>query len=300
MKRKFVSIIIIPHTKGKQKVISFTRKNFKIFASVASFLCLSLLFFLVDYTLMNSLRMKYRDLRKENTEQGKTIADYKKSVLELQGKVEKFERITEKLNIMAGLKAADRLNESAGVGGSEDGYSPNTQIQIPQSLSLSRLKNINEKADGIEKNLNILARKFEKNSYILATTPSIRPTIGYQSSSFGYRKDPFTGKRAFHKGVDISTAYGNPVVATADGVVIRVNKKDKIGGKVIKVSHRGHFITIYCHLSKILVKTGEKVKRGDVIGLVGSTGKSNGPHVHYEVHINNKPVNPYNFFLEED
>jgi murein DD-endopeptidase MepM/ murein hydrolase activator NlpD len=118
------------------------------------------------------------------------------------------------------------------------------------------------------------------------------------SSPYGWRDDPFTGKRTFHHGIDIATSYGNPIYATADGTVIQA-RTDKIGGKTIKIKHMFGYVTIYCHLSKFLVKVGQKVKRGETIGLVGSTGKARGPHVHYEVQLNSKEKNPYYFLLEE-
>ncbi|MFQ5720889.1 MAG: M23 family metallopeptidase, partial [Candidatus Aminicenantales bacterium] len=153
-------------------------------------------------------------------------------------------------------------------------------------------------AAGVEKNLTTLVQFFENQPLKLAATPSIWPTKGWVTSAFGWRNDPFTGKRAFHKGIDIATNLGNPVVATADGVVVQT-KIEKIGGKTIIISHRGGYTTVYCHLNKFLVRPGQRVKRGDVIGEVGKTGKALGPHVHYEVRVNGKPVNPYYYILEE-
>ena len=118
------------------------------------------------------------------------------------------------------------------------------------------------------------------------------------ASAFGWRDDPFTGKRTFHYGIDIATQTGNPIAATADGIVV-TTKREKIGGRTIILSHRFGYQTVYCHLSKFLVKPGQRVKRGDVIGLVGRTGKALGPHVHYEVRVNNKEVNPFYYILEE-
>ena len=140
---------------------------------------------------------------------------------------------------------------------------------------------------------------FEDQALQLASTPTIWPTKGYISSPYTWRDDPFTGKWTFHHGIDIATSQGNPVYATADGTVIQA-RTDKIGGKTIKIKHLFGYTTVYCHLSKFLVKVGQKVRRSETIGLVGSTGKAKGPHVHYEVHLNGKAVNPYNYLLEED
>jgi len=134
----------------------------------------------------------------------------------------------------------------------------------------------------------------------LATYPSIWPTTGLETSAFGERIDPFTGKRAFHYGIDVASGYGNPVVATADGYVMQLKRLDKIDGNMIILNHgMSGYTTLYCHLSRFNIKVGQRVKRGDVIGYVGNTGKALGPHVHYEVHFNGKPLNPWNFILEE-
>ncbi|MGD8536811.1 MAG: M23 family metallopeptidase, partial [Candidatus Aminicenantes bacterium] len=163
---------------------------------------------------------------------------------------------------------------------------------------LKNAESIAQKAQGVDKNLDTLVRFFEDKSYRLATTPSIYPTAGWQTSSFGKRKDPFTGEDEFHYGIDVAASHGSPVFATADGTVIKI-KTEKIGGNVVIINHGGGVTTVYCHLSKFNVKVGQKVKRKDVIGFVGQTGKAIGPHVHYEVRKNGRAVNPYHYILEE-
>ena len=101
----------------------------------------------------------------------------------------------------------------------------------------------------------------------------------------------------FHDGVDVAASQGSPIYATADGYVHKI-ATEKTGGNVIILNHGGGVTTVYCHLSKFNVKVGQKVKREDVIGFVGQTGKTIGPHVHYEVRLNGKAVNPYHYILE--
>lgn len=297
MSKKLLSLIIVPHHKGKLKTITLTKKAIRVSCGISVFLFMILVVFLVDYFTLNITRQKYKELLKENRKQKKTMAQYQDSIDELKTTIEHFENYAKKLNIMAGLKSPDVLKE-AGIGsGTSNDQEPSPQ-NISQNINLNNLKNVSQKAKGVEKNLNTLANFFEDQSLRLAATPSISPTKGYWVSSYGWRDDPFTGKRAFHRGIDIATHFGNPVVATADGVVVQTTR-DKIGGKTIKVSHRGGFTTVYCHLSKFLVRPGQKVKRGETIGLVGKTGKALGPHVHYEVRLNGKSVNPYYYILEE-
>lgn len=297
MAKKFLSVIIVPHTKASARTITLSKKAAKVLAGVAILAGIALLVFLVDYSTMNVTRRKYKALLEENKHQKITLAEYEQTVDLLQSRIDEFEKYARKLNVMAGLKSQDLIEGEPGIGGPDSpqiAEPPDAQAVIPTQ----NLEDIQKKADLIGKNLTTLTHFFENQTLRLASTPSIWPTKGYMSSDYGWRNDPFTGKRTFHHGIDIATYYGNPVVATADGVVIQV-KTDKIGGKTIKIKHLFGFTTVYCHLSKFLVKTGQKVKRGDTIGLVGKTGKALGPHVHYEVHLNGKEQNPYYYLLEE-
>jgi murein DD-endopeptidase MepM/ murein hydrolase activator NlpD len=160
------------------------------------------------------------------------------------------------------------------------------------------IQNLSQKASSIESNLNSLLNFFESDSLRLASTPSIVPTVGWLASVYGHRNDPFTGEWTMHFGVDISTNVGNPIMATADGIVIKV-QTDKYLGKNVTISHGNGFTTVYGHMSNFAVKSGQKVKRRDIIGYIGQTGKSVGPHVHYEVWRDGKRVDPRFYLLEE-
>ena len=141
-----------------------------------------------------------------------------------------------------------------------------------------------------------LIGKLEKKKNLLAATPSIKPVNGWITSRFGYRKSPFTGKRSFHAGLDISNRKGTKIIATANGKITFADKK-MYYGNLITIDHGYGKATRYAHLKKILVKSGQKVKRGEVIALLGNTGQSTGPHLHYEVRINGAPVNPLQYIL---
>ena len=131
----------------------------------------------------------------------------------------------------------------------------------------------------------------------MADAPSLWPVVGPITSSFGERQDPFNGEGAFHAGIDISTSFGQPVRATADGVVLTAGLASGYGREIM-IDH-GHGIqTLYGHLSGFAVSVGEQVKMGQVIGYVGTSGRSTGPHLHYEVRIRNTPVNPHKYLRE--
>ncbi len=131
----------------------------------------------------------------------------------------------------------------------------------------------------------------ERREALVAATPSIWPVAGWLSSSFGRRQDPFTGSRDFHPGLDISAEYGQPVLATGDATVTGAGVNGAYGNMVV-LDHGFGILTKYGHLSRIAVQLGSRVSRGDVIGYVGSTGRSTGSHLHYEVWMNGRLTNP--------
>jgi murein DD-endopeptidase MepM/ murein hydrolase activator NlpD len=250
----------------------------------------------IDYVRIRLSSQSHQALLKESRQQKETLKQYEGSIGELQAKVKGFEDRIKILNLWAGFKSPDKL-ENPGVGDfPRDGQGiPGS----PPQLSTSNLQTIQQKTDDIQKNLDTLSNFFESQSARLASTPTIKPIEGgLITSGFGWRKDPFTGKQAFHYGIDLLAAWGNPVIAPADGFVAKIST-DIFYGKSILLSHGLGISTLYGHLSKITVREGQRVKRGDVIGNVGNTGKALGPHLHYEVHVNDKPVNPYYYLLDE-
>jgi len=135
---------------------------------------------------------------------------------------------------------------------------------------------------------------------LLASIPAIQPVskedLTRMASGFGWRLDPFTKARKRHKGMDFTSPKGTPIYATGNGKVIRADAGSSGFGKHIRIDHGFGYVTLYAHLSKYNVKKGQKVKRGDLIGYVGSTGRSQAPHLHYEVRYNKQQVNPINFY----
>ncbi len=165
-----------------------------------------------------------------------------------------------------------------------------TQANVDNLLRLSRYER--------EKFEEIFNTLVEKKS-ILDHTPSIMPCKGYKTRGYGMKYDPFTGYKRFHHGLDIGNKTGTPIYATADGIVSYANNTGGDIGLLIKIKHGYGFMTKYGHLSKIKVKQGQKIRRGDLIGLMGSTGYSTGPHLHYEVLQNNKTVNPLKYIISK-
>ncbi|MGC4040297.1 MAG: M23 family metallopeptidase [Flavobacterium sp.] len=167
--------------------------------------------------------------------------------------------------------------------------------------------NTSKRVDVISKELAIQSKSLdeilklakEKNK-LLAAIPAIQPVkneaLKRIASGFGYRSDPFTKVRKMHEGMDFTAATGTPIYATGDGVVAAADNSKSGYGNHIEIKHGYGYLTLYGHLSKYKCRAGQRVKRGDIIGYVGSTGRSEAPHLHYEVHKDGKVVNPINFY----
>jgi murein DD-endopeptidase MepM/ murein hydrolase activator NlpD len=162
-------------------------------------------------------------------------------------------------------------------------------IKIDQAVKDSMLK---------EQTVIQLWESLSDSQSLLASTPSIRPARGPIGSRFGYRADPINGKMKMHAGLDIVVSPGTPVRAPADGVVSFTGWDDYYG-KLVSIDHGYDVLTRYAHNSQIYVQVGQKVSKYDVISATGSTGRSTGPHLHYEVRVNGVPVNPLNYILDE-
>ena len=155
---------------------------------------------------------------------------------------------------------------------------------------------LRELLQGIESRLSSVRSDVDKRNALAAATPSIWPAHGWITSRVGHREDPITGAHDFHPGLDISADYGSPVYATADGTVSQAEVQGGYG-RLIVLDHGYGLESRYGHLSRFKVRTGENVKRGDVLGYVGSTGRSTGSHLHYEVRVNGRLLNPLQLLL---
>jgi murein DD-endopeptidase MepM/ murein hydrolase activator NlpD len=174
----------------------------------------------------------------------------------------------------------------------QDGSVRKVDIQ-KMDEDLNRLK---ADASAQELSFESLTEAMKDRRSLWASTPSIWPVRGWLTSGFGNRLSPFTGSVSMHNGIDVASRRDTPVLATAGGVV-SYEGFDSGLGKVVKLNHGYGMQTIYAHLAKVNIRIGQKVKRGEVIGFVGNTGLSTGPHVHYEVFVNNVPVNPLRYIL---
>lgn len=170
--------------------------------------------------------------------------------------------------------------------------------------------NTSKKLDKLSKQLYIQSKSFDevfemakKKEEMLASLPAIQPVsnedLTRMASGYGYRTDPVYKTTKFHAGMDFTAPRGTPIYATGDGKVIQADAANRGYGNHVRIKHGYGYITLYAHMSKFNCRVGQKVKRGDVIGYVGNTGKSVGPHCHYEVRKNGNPINPVNFYFND-
>ena len=297
-------------------VLSNSGSSIKQFTISASFLRLSILAFLIgigiftyDYYSLKTAGIDTleRDIRIANQSdeiihQRKQIQDFAEEISALKTTLVDLNNFEKKIRIIANIEKPDEQDSLFGVGGSipED---LDAQMPLTQKHN-SLLRGMHEQVEQLnlatinqEQSFESLFKFLKDQQNLLASTPAVRPASGWTTSRFGYRTSPFTGRREFHKGYDIANRLGTPITATADGVVSFTGPKGTLGNMVV-IDHGHGMVTRFGHAHKILVKRGDAVKRGDTIALMGNTGRSTGPHVHYEVHFNGLPVNPEKYILD--
>jgi murein DD-endopeptidase MepM/ murein hydrolase activator NlpD len=226
--------------------------------------------------------------------------NFRQTTGELTTQIQSLEGVIDDLGARASIdpeqaRAIQKLPaiiKSRAAGG---GTQPNAAISDVLSTSLTSPEDtfgvLRTLLQSLESRLRYVRRDVERTEALAGATPSLWPAYGWLSGTFGGRPDPFTGEPAFHQGIDISTEKGQPVYATANGTVESAAPNGDYGN-MIALKHDFGLATRYGHLSRFNVKVGETVKRGDIIGYVGSTGRSTGAHLHYEILANGKLINP--------
>ena len=189
----------------------------------------------------------------------------------------------------SGFKEVDRYKELEGYDNSQLVTNTTKRIDVLRKQLAIQSKSLDD-----------ILKMAKAKDKLLAAIPAIQPVknenLKRMVSGFGYRTDPFTKARKMHEGMDFTAKTGTPIYATGDGVVARADNTASGFGNHVVIRHGFGYETLYAHLSRYKCKAGQRIKRGDIIGYVGSTGRSEGPHLHYEVHKNGKVVNPLNFY----
>jgi murein DD-endopeptidase MepM/ murein hydrolase activator NlpD len=254
-----------------------------------------------DYQTVKTQIPRLAYLQKENKHQKVQLANLSQKIDHINRKMIELNRFDHKLRVMVNLETSEDNPQFLGIGGSDPTVlNPDYTVEKAHKklvrLMHHSLDNLNTEISVQIQDKAELYRFLQEQKSMLACTPSIWPTKGWVSSDFGYRISPFTNEREFHKGFDISARMNTVIIAPADGVVSTVGRTHGYG-RMLHINHGYGLKTVYAHLAKSLVAKGKYVKRGQKIALLGNSGRTTGPHLHYEVHLNGVPVNPLRYIL---
>lgn len=240
-------------------------------------------------------------LKEENAQLRSQILLVQEKVAHISATLDRVERFDAKLRTaVTQLQDPERNLAIGPVGNSEaeaaiQGPAPASEGNL--SALPGKLASLEGEASRQESSLRELQEYFDDQRSLLASTPSIWPTRGWVTSDFGTRMDPYTAERKMHQGIDIATPHGQPIYSPSDGTVVFAGVEAGYGN-VLVIDHGYGVKTRYGHLADIFVKLGDRIHRGDKVAAVGNTGRSTGPHLHYEVRVNGIPENPRKFILE--
>jgi murein DD-endopeptidase MepM/ murein hydrolase activator NlpD len=306
--RKKISFYILNNTGSPVKHLTVSEASFYLASLCVTVFVVVLAYVVFDYCQLKTSLSTIQDLEKnisdqtdEITSQRSQVQKFANEINMLKSKLVALNNFEKKIRVIARIEKSDDQDSLFGIGGS---IPEDIDSQVPLTKKHNSLmREMHAQTEQLElasttqkKGFESLLKYLEDQRDLLSSTPAIRPTKGWITSRFGYRKSPFTGLREFHKGYDIANQEGTPIIATADGVVSFIGTKGLMG-KLIMIDHGHGLATQFAHIQKALKKRGETVKRGDTIALMGNTGRSTGPHLHYMVFLNGIPVNPVKYIL---
>jgi murein DD-endopeptidase MepM/ murein hydrolase activator NlpD len=299
--KEYINILVFGHKTSKTRHLKIRRKTFKVVLYLFGFALLSTTFFFCDYIQVKKKVFELNRLRQETQTQKSQLHFFSSKIEDLEKQLSKLKDFDKKIRIIANLERGQESTPFMGMGGPSPsdirekmkvGKDDKGLIQ-QMKMDLERLQS---EATSREESLSELEKLLETKKEILTHTPSIWPVMGWVTSGFGFRTNPFTGLTQMHEGVDISNRVGTVVAAPADGIISDMGS-DLAHGRILVISHGFGTTSRFGHLNKVFVKVGQKVKRGDKVAEVGMTGKTTGPHLHYEVRLNGIPVNPMRYIL---
>jgi murein DD-endopeptidase MepM/ murein hydrolase activator NlpD len=293
-----------PHTLSYDKIkLTLRTKILKSLTFLGAGLLFGVIIYGITYTLIDS--PKEKQLKRDNAQMlsqyhilNKKLEQFTLVLNDVQHRDDNIYRI-----IFEAEPIADEIR-TAGFGGI------NRYKQLEGYNDSELIIKTSEKLDQLSKQLYIQSKSFDevfemvkKKEEMLAALPAIQPVqnrdLKRMASGYGYRMHPILKYRKFHAGMDFTAPRGTPIYATGKGKVIQAGSKSSGYGKHVRIEHGYNYVTLYAHMSKINVRIGDQINRGDVIGYVGNTGLSSGPHCHYEVRKNGKPVNPVNYYFND-
>jgi len=310
--QEFYTILVLPGQTAHPYRFSIRKKTCVWLVGFCASVALVSGGLFVDYFAMLGRMADLAHLRRQTATQQAQIQNFAQTIDQLQKQMAQLSELDRKVRAITDMEVAPAGGSltapsasiplsGIGLGGPEpplDLASPTSASSVGLLASIGQnLKWLQTMAQERQQSLHALAEAAEAQKAAWAATPSIWPLQGWASSGFGERLSPFTGLQTMHHGIDIVATAGTPVVAPAAGLVS--TGTDKGLGNYVMIDHGRGLQTYYGHLVRAAVATGQRVERGVVIGYVGNTGLSTGPHLHYEVQVNGRPVNPTKYILDE-
>jgi len=301
-----MNIILVSDSLAKSRNVTLSQSQVILLALgilMAGFL-LAMATYFVTMRFATDLRNPYlrsllsalhqEDLRRSETEMKETVASLAVKVGELQARIMRLDAFGERLAKAAGIKPTEfRFDEKPGLGGPAPSAAFSRDLTLPEFRQ--KLDEISRIIDDRSDKMGVLDSVFMDDRLARKTIPTTLPVHqGYYSSNYGYRIDPISGRSTLHTGVDIIATIGTPVMAAAGGVVTAVEFHAEYGN-IVDIDHDNGLNTRYAHLLKSAVKVGDVVLKGQLIGQVGNTGRTTGPHLHFEVREKGVPLNPNKF-----
>jgi len=302
------TVLLIPHSARPMSTVRLSSRMLQVCCVLVVIALMSLTVFAARYTQLVAHLHELRDLRTLTSAQEEQLRDLTATTNDLTARLNQLAALDSDLRAMLKLDPAETPTEKAALVATDRSVTvaagPTTQ---PSATAQTSIDGAGLLADTglLAGTLDVLQLEMEQRLVSLqevqvaaaehvayqAARPSIWPTQGVVTSRYGYRSSPTGDYREFHPAIDISAPLGTPVVATGDAVVALTGWQSNLGNTVV-LDHGYNLRTVYGHVAKVAVSVGDRVKRGQVIAYVGSTGRSTGPHVHYEVHLHGKDVNP--------
>jgi murein DD-endopeptidase MepM/ murein hydrolase activator NlpD len=288
LQKRFYILFVTRDAEGELRKIPIPLHYLYVFMVGALIGMMSITGMAGSYTRMLSKVMRFNQLRSEKEALKNRYNQLEQVAKEKDIQVASLGSLASEVSALYGLKAEPLLLKKDSEGEETD---VSVQGSLDQFYALRRTAMSGAATIGI----GMGVRQATVSDWMaLAAAPTLWPVEGRITGSFGERTDPFNGEGAFHRGVDISTGFGTRIVAPADGIVTFAAEESGYG-RLIQIDHGHNITTRYGHLSSFAVSNGQRVTRGEVIGYVGMSGRSTGPHLHYEVWVRNSPVNPYKY-----
>ncbi|HLB05551.1 MAG TPA: M23 family metallopeptidase [Thermodesulfobacteriota bacterium] len=299
MGKRFFTVLFLPSNPSRVKKLILSEFLIKSLAISAMILLLASSVIFFDYINVKKKEVDLTGLKEQTKIQNVQLQTFADKINDMEVELSRLRSLDTKIRVLTNTKTEEPGVKSGRISlGGRGGPEPTPPLSFDREALLkdmvAKLDRLNIEAKEQEKSLHELHASIQNRESLLAATPSLWPVRGYISSGFGDRESPFDSGNEFHEGIDISAPSGSTVAAAAEGVVTFAARNNDLGNAVT-IDHGYGIVSRYGHMSEISVHIGQKVRAGERIGAVGSTGRSTGPHLHYEVAVNGYKVNPIKY-----